>query len=338
MEENMTTDIQDVPPVTKQNVLPPKITRENFTPPMPASKARVLMWTRATVYTLISSFLVAFAAYSLITPNNFTIGGISGIAILLNVASDGAIPQSIVLFCLNLPLVVLAFFFVKRKFAILSAMNIGGQSLWLLMFENVPKLRDFTIAFTSDGTKIFAALAAGLCIGAAIALAFKVGGSTGGADILATIIQRKFAATSIAWMLFFINCVIISASLLVFPVSTPAETLLPIMMSVFESYIESKTNDSMTNGFHSAIEFRIITTKPEEMAYALMHELSRGVTSLPAKGMYTQEDKSMLLCVISRRQIVTLKRIMKQVDGDAFAVMSNVSQVVGLGFYAPESD
>ena len=331
MEENQTAA-----PVERIPSLPPKITRENFTPPMPPTKAKIMLWTRTTIYTLISSFLVAFAAYSLITPNNFTIGGASGIVILLNVAFD--LPQSIVLFCINCPLVILAFVFVKRKFAILSAMNIGGQSLWLVLFENIPKLRDFTIAFDTDGTKIFAALAAGLCIGAAISLAFKVGGSTGGADILAVMIQRKFAATSIAWMLFFINCVIIASSLLVFREDTPAATLLPIMMAAFESYIESKTNDSMTNGFHSAIEFRIITTKPNEMALSLMHELSRGVTAMTAKGMYTQEDKTMLICVISRRQIVSLKRIMKQVDPDAFAVMSKVSQVVGLGFYTPETD
>lgn len=329
---------------TDANVLslPPKITKENFTPPMSEKKATALLWTRAIVYTLFSSLLVAIAAYSLITPNNFTIGGISGIAILLDVAFE--IPQFISLFCLNLPLVVLAFFFVKKKFAVLSAINIGCQTLWLSLFETLPALQDFIIAFDESG-KIFAAIAAGLCIGTAIALAFKVGGSTGGADILAVIIQRKVAATSIAWMLFSINCVVISASLLVFRVYDEqtgkldlALTLLPIMMSAFESYIESKTNDSMTNGFHSAIEFRIITTKPDEMAHALMKELSRGVTSLPAKGMYTKEDKSMLLCVINKRQIVALKRIMKKIDPDSFAVMSNVSQVLGLGFYTPETD
>ena len=92
----------------------------------------------------------------------------------------------------------------------------------------------------------------------------------------------------------------------------------------------------MTNGFQSAIEFRIITDKPEEMANAVMKELSRGVTSLPAKGMYTKIEHSMLVCVVSRRQTATLKRVMHSVDPDAFAVMSNVSQVLGLGFYTSE--
>jgi uncharacterized membrane-anchored protein YitT (DUF2179 family) len=115
-----------------------------------------------------------------------------------------------------------------------------------------------------------------------------------------------------------------------------AYNLLPIMLSIFESYIESKTNESMTNGFQSAIEFRIVTDKPEEIATAVMKEISRGVTGLPAKGMYTKLEHSMLVCVVSRRQVNTIKRIMHEIDPDAFAVMSNVSQVLGLGFYRSE--
>ena len=313
--------------------LPPKITKENIRPDT-GKKGTVAYWAKSVFYVVLSALLIAFSAYCLITPNQFTIGGAGGSAILVNVATNGAIPQAVMLFSLNLPLIGLAFFFVKKRFAILSSINIGMQSVWLLFFELV--LRDFKIVFESNGEKIFAAIAAGLCIGVAIALAFKAGGSTGGADILAVLIQKKFAATSIAWMLFAINCVVIGASVLVFRGETPAATLLPIMMSAFESYIESKTNEAVTNGFQSAIEFRIITDKPEEMARALMKELSRGVTSLPAKGMYTKAEHSMLLCVVNRRQAATLKRIMKSVDPDSFAVMANVSQVLGLGFYNSE--
>ncbi len=315
--------------------LPPKITKENIDPLQGSRKGVVLSWLRGVLYTLLSSLLVAVAAFSLIAPNEFTIGGASGIAILVNVATNGKIPQWVVVLCLNLPLVVSAFFFVKKRFAILTTLNIALQSLWLLLLEEL--LPSFRIEFGSSGEKIFAALAAGICIGVAVALAFKVGGSTGGADILAVIIQKKCAATSIAWMIFIINCFIIGSSVFVFKGATLALTLLPIMMSAFEAYIESKTNESLTNGFQSAIEFRIITSKPEEMSAALMHELSRGVTALPATGMYTHESYAMLLCVVSRRQVATLRRVMKSIDPDSFAVMSKVSQVLGLGFYTEES-
>ena len=315
--------------------LPPKITKYELHAEANSKKGKIIYWTKTVVMLLFSSFLVAVASYCFITPNEFTIGGVSGIAILLNVASNGFIPQWIVLFGLNLPLVITAFFVVKRKFAVLSAANIGMQTVWLALLENVfPTLQ---VEFTSSGEKIFAAVAAGLCIGVGIALALKTGGSTGGADILAVIIQRKIGASSISWMLFAINCIIIGFSVFVFPGETLALTLLPIMMSAFESYIESKTIDSVTNGFQSAIEFRIITDKPEEMSHALMLELGRGVTSLPATGMYTKEERAMLFCVISKRQIMALRRIMKSIDPDSFAVMSTVSQVLGLGFYTAEN-
>lgn len=312
--------------------LPKKITKEDIQKERDSKKGRILQWINSLVYIIISSFLVSFAAYSLIAPNQFTIGGASGIAILLNVVSNGVIKQSIVSFCINVPLVVLSYFFVKKRFAFFTTIHILMQAIWLAVFENF--IPDFIIVFSDNGEKIFAAIAAGLCIGVSIALAFKAGGSTGGADIVVVMIQKKFAATSIAWMLFALNCIVIGSSLFVFQGDTLAATLLPIMMSIFESYIESKTNDSMTNGFQSAIEFRIITTKPEEMSEALMNELSRGVTALPATGMYTKEERAMLLCVISRRQVVALKRIMKSVDPDSFAVMANVSQVLGLGFHS----
>ena len=314
--------------------LPPKITRENIDP-LRGSRWRIfLYWARAVLYTLLSSFLVSVASYTLIAPNKFTIGGVTGLAVLLEL-SPLHWQQSFTVFCLNVPLIVLSFFFVKKRFAILSTLNIILQSLWLVLLENFGT--DFRIAFDGDAERIFAAVAAGLLVGSAIVLAFKAGGSTGGSDILAVLIQKKLAAGSIAWILFAMNCVVIGASFFVIDVDGDlAHRLLPIMLAVLETYIESKTNESMTNGFQSAIEFRIITDKPEEMATAMMQELSRGVTSLPAKGMYTQVEHSMLVCVVSRRQVGTLKRVMHEIDPDAFAVMSNVSQVLGLGFYTSE--
>lgn len=326
MEEN-------APKTDREQELPPKITKENYRSNK-GLKGRIWFHAQTVVMLLVSSFLVAFAAYCLIEPNNFTVGGVSGIAIMVAHATQNAVPQWVVILGVNTPLVVLSFFFVKRRFAVLSTANILLQSLWLALFQvlSMPEIR-----FEEQGAGIFAAIAGGVCIGVAIALAFKSGGSTGGADILAVMIQKKIPAPSIAWMLFAVNAVVIGSSFFVFREGDNlAINLLPIMMALFEAYIESKTNDAVTNGFQSAIEFRIITDKPEQMANALMRELSRGVTALPAKGMYTKENHTMLLCVVSRRQVAALRRIMRTVDPDAFAVMSGATQVLGLGFYTPE--
>ena len=327
-EESATTD--------SEHVLPKKITKEDFRLAEMSTKAKVLQWVRLTFINILSSFLIAFTVYGLIKPNNFTIGGIAGMAVLINHVFD-KLPIEYITFALNIPLLILALIYLKRKFAILSVMNIALQSLWMFIFR---QFNMFTLDFTggAHADKIFAAIAAGLCFGVAIALAYKIGSSTGGGDIMAVLIQRKVGASSIAWILMGINATVIGASFFVLNEGVTDMTirLLPIMLSTFEMYIESKTNEFVTNGAQSAREFRIITDKPEEMAHALMKELSRGVTAIPATGMYTKITHTMLHCVVSRRQVATLKRIMKQIDPDSFAVMSNVSQVLGLGFYSGE--
>lgn len=333
MQEQQNNVAQETNPT--KPVLPKKITKADLQAESNSKRGKTLYVIKTILFLLASSFLISFAAYSLISPNHFTIGGASGIAILVN-SKIKAIPQSVILFGINLPLVVCSFFFVKKKFAILSASNIILQTAWLILLEKA--FPNFQLTFENGGEKIFAAIAGGLCIGTATALALKIGGSTGGADIVAVMIQRKVSASSIARYILAINSVIILSSLFVFydPQKELAYNVLPIMMSIFEVYVESNVNESITNGFHSAIEFRIITSKPEEMSFALMHELSRGVTALPATGMYTKEQYSMLLCVVNRRQVSALQRIIKSVDPDSFAVMSGVSQVIGLGFHRPE--
>jgi uncharacterized membrane-anchored protein YitT (DUF2179 family) len=281
---------------------------------------------------LASSFLVAFAAHCLIAPNNFAVGGITGIAIILEKATNGKILQSFTITAVNLPLLIISFFVIKKRFAFFSLSNVLLQSAWLAIMEQAgfPEL-----VFDE---KIFAALAGGICIGAAIAFAFKVGGSTGGMDIVAVMVQKKFPAPSIAWMLFILNCIVIASSFFVYRVEGDvAASVLPLIMAACEQYAESKTNDVITNGFQSAIEFRVITDKPDEMALAIISRLGRGVTSLPATGMYTHEAHAMLVCVINRRQIAAFRKILKEVDPNSFAVMSSVSQVLGLGFFSGEN-
>lgn len=335
------TEVNVETETASQTALPPKKTKESFADDTP--KAKFLGLLRIIVILLVSSFLITFASYCFTEPNGFTIGGAAGVAIMVSYATNGAVPQSLLVFCINTPLVILSYFFVKRKFAILTTAHILLQTLWLFVFEQIsaPKIE------FEENMRIFAAIATAICFGVGIALAFKIGGSSGGADIVAVIIQKKFPASSIAWMIFIVNAAVIGSSFFVYydhSLSASGATfgqeiahnLLPIMLSLFESYIESKTNDSVTNGFQSAIEFRIITDKDEEMSRALMTELSRGVTAVPAKGMYTGKEHSMVICVINRRQVMALRRIMRKVDPDAFAVMTSVSQVVGLGFYSAE--
>ena len=132
----------------EDNTLPKKITKEDFQLAETTPKAKVMQWVRLVFVTILSSFLIAFTVYGLITPNNFTIGGIAGMAILINHMLP-FLPQSTIVFCLNVPLLILALIYLKRKFAILSVMNIGMQSLWLFIFE---QCNMFTVDFSGGAS------------------------------------------------------------------------------------------------------------------------------------------------------------------------------------------
>lgn len=312
------------------DVLPPKKTKESYQ--KKTKKKTVKHVLTDSFIIIVSSFLISFSSHTIIAPNHFVSGGVTGIAIILEHILN--IPQSASMFVFNIPLVVISFFFVKKKFAVLSGINILMQSGWLLLLEqtNIP------LFVLDEGEQIYAVIAGGIGIGIAVALAFKIGGSTGGTDIVAVLLQKRIQGSSIAWIIFFINTAIISSSYFVYQSNYANAVLafLPVIKATCEQYIESKMNDTITNGIYSAIEFRVITDKPEELSLALISRLGRGVTAIPTTGMYTKEPHSMLLCVINRRQVASFKRILTKVDPDSFAVMSGVSQVLGLGFFSGE--
>ena len=290
-------------------------------------KAGFLYWLKTAAIMIASAFLVAFSAHCLLSPNNFATGGATGIAVILEKAFG--IPQSRTVLCINAPLIIISFFAVKKRFAFLTLCNVGLQTLWLFIMEKA----EFPPLVFDE--KIFAAIFAGIFMGAAIALALKTGGSSGGMDIIAVIVQKKISASSIAWILFVLNCAVISSSFFVYKdlADTAGGKILPIVMAICEQYVESKVTDMLINGMQSAIEFRVVTDKPEEMAKVLFANLERGVTSITVKGMYTHAEHALLLCVVSRRQVNAFKRLVKEVDPASFVVMSKVSQVLGYGFY-----
>lgn len=322
---------KDTATETTQNKESSSSVKRPIRTPLPVKKTPLFVSVLKTMFLMIASgFLVAFSAHCLLSPNHFATGGATGIAVILEKAVG--IPQSRIVFCINAPLIIISFFVVNKKFAILTFCNVALQTIWLYVME---KAQFTPIVFDE---KIFAAIFAGIFMGTAVALALKTGGSSGGMDIIAVIIRKKISASSIAWILFVLNSAVIASSFFVYKdlADTAGGKILPIVMAICEQYVESKTTDLLTSGMQSAIEFRVVTDKPDEVASHLFANLLRGITSISVKGMYTKEEHALLICVVSRRQVNTFKRLVKEADPDSFVVMSKVSQVLGYGFQQSE--
>lgn len=272
---------------------------------------------------IIAGIVRAISVHVFVVPNDFAPGGITGLASILEYITGWNAGWFLVAF--NVPLVIIGWIFVGKRFALVSATSIMLSSVLMILTEKfLPSFR--FQATVLGGDRIMAAVAGGILGGIGIAIMLKIGGSCGGTDIIATIIQRKNSATNVAWFIFILDSTVVLASAFVYD-----NPLVPIMLSFVEMFVSSKVVETILQGFKSALKFEIITNHPEELSQAIIIALHRGVTCVSAKGMYTGEERAMLICVLRKRQLSQFRDILKQYP-DSFAYMSGTSEVVGRGF------
>lgn len=256
----------------------------------------------------------------LIFANSFAPAGINGIATMVQYLFDFSVGYMSLL--INIPLSLLAFFYVDKKFAIRSGIFtiVFSLSLILLKYVDLSAL----VYHTENGTStILAPIAAGTINGAIYGAAVKLGGSTGGTDIIAACIRVKRPYFSFAKVTFSLNAVVAGASYFVYDFE-----LEPVIMCVIFNLIASTICDRIVRGGLEALKFEVITPYGNEMAAELMEKLHHGVTVINAEGMFTHTGKQMMICVINKHQIVTFQNIVKSYP-DTFAYVSNVSETVG---------
>ena len=279
---------------------------------------------------LVSGFLRAMCVLVFILPHNFAPGGATGIGTMVEYATDLAgykFSSGYVMLIVNAPLLVFAFFKIDKGFAIKTGSCIIFYSLLIALLQSLgldDKLND--VLHHYDIPSVLAACASGVLGGVGLSIMLRIGGSTGGTDIIATYIQRKFSATHVSWFIYGLDAVVVFVSAFVYK-----DGLTPILLSLVEMFCLSMMSDTISSGFKSAIKFEIITHDPEKLSDELITKLRRGVTCVPAKGMYSGKEQSLLICVIRKRQLSDFYEILKNYP-DTFAYISSTSEVMGLGF------
>ena len=159
-------------------------------------------------------------------------------------------------------------------------------------------------------------------LGVGIGLVFLSQATTGGTDLIAAIIQHFWRHYSIADIMQVIDAFIVLAGAYLFGIQM-------VLYAVISIYLVSKVSDGIIEGLKFSKAAFIITSKPDEVSQILMDDLSRGVTGLSAKGMYSGEKKNMLFCVVSRKEIVRLKELTLSLDPDAFVIVTDVREEIG---------
>ena len=270
--------------------------------------------TREIPCVLLGSFLSAFMINSVLIPNHFLAGGISGLSILLHYTTS--LPVGMFVFVLNIPLFVLG----KRYF---PWAFIYRSLLGMLSFSGALFLTRGLYSFQSTDLFLVATLG-GVGCGIGYGLIYSNRATVGGTDIVSMILCRRFSL-GLGTINFAVNLVIISASLFVFPLRLVAYTL-------FSMYVTSLVVDRMQIGLNESKTVFIISSKHELLAPAIIKSLHRGVTLLEGQGGYTHDDKRVILTTVSLLQLAKLKELIQKADPKAFVIVSGTSEVLGRGF------
>lgn len=262
----------------------------------------------------IGTLIMAISLNCFLAPSTIAPGGITGFAVVLNKACK--VPIYLTNLAINIPLFMLG----AKTLGKVAAIKTLYATITLTFFlKFIPQVN-----LTDD--ILLGAIFGGLTQGLGLGIVFKFGGTTGGTDLAGSILHKKFPLLSPTKFMMMIDiCVVVFAGV----VEKKIEVSL---YSVIAMYVIVKVTDLILEGIGYLKGFFIVTTKQGEISERLMLELDRGVTALKGKGMYTKQDRDVLLCVVSRTQFTRVKEIIKEIDPSAFVMVTDMSEALGEGF------
>lgn len=283
------------------------------------------MWgKRFWIYELpslvVGTALMALAVNFVYDPLGMVPGGFSGMSILLTHLSAKYTSVSVPVWALNLllniPIFIWGFFEKGKEYIVKSLIANLTFSLMLFLIPVVPAVkRDFFLAAVSGG----------VLTGGGIGLVFARGYSTGGTDLLGSLVKKYLPQFSVATLLFAADAFIIFVGALYFGIAEAVYAAVAV-------YISSKVMDSILAGLNRSKQILIISDSWKDIAEEIMSKLERGVTEITAKGYYSGLKRPVLLCVIGRRQVGALLGVVKRKDPTAFVVVTDAREVIGEGF------
>ncbi|MFC4322673.1 YitT family protein [Litchfieldia salsa] len=273
-------------------------------------------------FILLGSSIFAFGLVHFNMQNNLAEGGFTGITLLLffRFGWDPSYTNLI----LNIPLFFIGWKLLGRTVFIYTILGTVSLSLFLWIFQR------YQFYIPLDGDLALAALFAGVFIGVGLGIIFRYGGTTGGVDIIARLVQ-KYVGWSMGKTMFLFDVFVIGASLIVYLSYREA------MYTLVAVFVGAKVIDFMQDGAYAAKGATIISDKNEEIAKRIIEEMDRGVTILKGQGSYTKQERNVLYCVVARNELVRLKQVIISVDPHAFVAVSDVHDVLGEGFTLDEN-
>lgn len=266
---------------------------------------------------LLGAAIYAFGLTYFVVPHHLFEGGATGITLITFYLFK--IPVSLMNLLINIPLFILAWKIFGAKSLYSSLLGTLALSAWLAFFEHIPLHIDL------QGDLLITALIAGILLGIGLGIIFNAGGTTGGTDILARILN-KYTHISIGKLLFILDFCILMLILLIF------KDLRLVSYTLLFDFIVSRVIDLIGEGGYAGKGFMIITKRPDQLAKAINDDLGRGVTFIFGQGYYSKENLKIIYCIVGRNEIVKTKEMIHRIDPQAFITITEAHEILGEGF------
>lgn len=282
---------------------------------MDANKKRLVL-TIEILTVILSAALSAFGLYYFVYPADFAPSGFDGVAAMLQRITK--VNAGVYTAILNLPFLIWAFLKLDKKYVLYTVLFtiLASVGIYLLEALNCPQ-------YQTETDRILPAIFAGLILGVRTGLMMRIGSSTGGVDIVACMVQSKKPHVNIEKAISLICYVIIAISFFVYD-----NDITCILLSIIQTFVMEKAMEFILKDNRNAIEVKIVTKNPDILKEKILFELKHGATVIDCTGMYTGEERRMVITIINVRQLGELTRIIKELP-DTFIYYSDVTGIKG---------
>lgn len=267
--------------------------------------------------TILGAFVIAIAVSLFLLPNKLSSGGVAGIATITYYLFN--MPMGISMLIINIPLFFMSILKIGKTFFVKSIIGTITLSVFIDVLDKLTPL-------TED--KFLACIYSGILMGVGTAILLKVNSSTGGTDLFSYIAKIYKPTIKVGEIIFLIDIVIVALNMIF---------LREIEIGLYSAiaiYLMGKIIDILFEGIYFTKLIYIISDKAEEIAKEIGKEIGRGTTGIYGKGMYTNTDKLILMCAVTRKDVAKAIQIIRKIDKRSFVIITNSREVIGLGFKA----
>ena len=281
-------------------------------------------------FAVSAGIVVGTAYYFFQNSNGFAPGGVGGLAtityhyITAYLGEEHIILWSLLMVAYNMPIFILVSILINKKLGAFLSIYLIVQSFLPKLLDVVCPIKPYCAAvYGDDFNVIFACIATGVISGFGFSLMLRHFGASGGTYGISALIKRAKPDLNVAVVSFIMDASVVAIAFFVYGMK-----ITPVMCTLINLFIANVVVDKGLGGIKDGYKFEIITPNPHELADELMAKLKHGVTSMKVQGMYTDSEKYMLVCIINKRQIGEMMKIIKKYP-DTFASFEKVNEVFG---------